>query len=228
MTDQSDATPLTPEPTPSPRKRGSIAGTALALTALLLAALFFGATHGRSGPAGTGQPAAPTPPQGWQTYRDPQGFFTLSLPQSWTAQQDAGEGHEGGPEGSVSFKDYMNTFGDPPRGTNSITVGVFVIPMVNDLMRHWACSGPRLANTTIAGLPAWHDDVAGWLLDTNAAHFQISYRYPNDRSGLIQRTNDPTATPMPPGFYERGQQEMQTILASFTPTPATPLACNLP
>ncbi|HEY7127365.1 MAG TPA: hypothetical protein VH540_25760, partial [Ktedonobacterales bacterium] len=184
MTDQPTGMPLTEEPPPPTRRRGIIAGSALALTALLLAALFFAATHGRFGSAGAAQPAAPTPPENWQTYRDPQGFFTMSLPQGWTMQQDVGEGSEGGPEGSVSFKDYMDTFGGPPRGTNSITVQVYVMPMVNDLMRRWSCGNRPPTNATIAGLPAWNLENGAWLLDTNAAHFQIGYVYPNDRGNL--------------------------------------------
>jgi hypothetical protein len=227
MTDQ-DTSSLTEDRTPPPRRRGLIAGSALALTALLLAALFFAATHGRFGPAGAAPAPAPTPPEGWQTYHDPQGLFTVSLPQGWTAQVEVGEGHEGDLTGSVTFKDYNYAFGAPPVGTNSITVGVYVVPVVNDFMRRWNCQNWQNTpnNTTIAGLPAWDMGNGSWLLDTNTAHFQISYRYPKDRSGLMQRPDDPTATPMPPGFYERGQQEIKTIVASFTPTPATPLVCK--
>jgi hypothetical protein len=208
-----------------PQRRGLLAGVALALTTLLLAALVFGAVHGRSPGIG----AAPTPPENWYTYRDPQGFFILSLPNGWTMHQDISTGQEGDASGSDAITDYMNAFGSPPFGTNSITVWVSVMPMVPALKRNLACSPNRPPfNATIAGLPAWHDDLVGWLLDTNAAHFQISYRYPNDRGNVARRSSDPTATPMPPGFYERGQQDLRTMLASFTPTPATPLVCNLP
>src|SRR5260370_36408504 len=118
------------EAPPPPRLRGLAAGGMLALTALVLAALLFADTHGRFTPFGAAQAPSPTPPEGWQTYHDPQGFFTLSLPTGWTMHQDIGSGQEGDAAGSVAFQDYMNSFGSPPSGENSITVWVYVTPMV--------------------------------------------------------------------------------------------------
>jgi hypothetical protein len=80
---------------------------------------------------------------------------------------------------------------------------------------------PTHDNTTLAGLPAVRDGVS-WQVTSSGAHFQTDYAYPNDPGDIL---NLHTPTAMPPGFYEKGQQEWQALLASFRPTPDTPLKC---
>lgn len=211
-----------------PARRGVIAGAAaLSVIVILFATLFYALGHKVFSTAS----AAPTPtvPTSWQRYTDPGGYFSVSLPAGWTAQQeDGGELTMGSGSGSVTLQNIMYTFGEPPHGQNSITVWVMVEPLPSDLARQWECRALPISdgNTTIAGLPAIHDDVIGWLLNTTAAHFQISYAYPNWRGDVAMRPDDPTATPMPPGFYDRGQQEIKTIIASFLPIPDTLLTCK--
>lgn len=210
------------------RRRGVIAGAAaLSIIVILFVTLFYALGHKVFSTAS----AAPTPtvPTNWQRYTDPGGYFSVSLPTGWTTQRDiSGKATMGNNNGSFTTQDITDTLGGPPRGQNSITVWVMIEPLPNDFARQWECRALPIpdGNTTIAGLPAIHDDVIGWLLNTNAAHFQIDYAYPNWRGDVMMRPGDPTATPMPPGFYDQGQQEIKTIIASFLPMPDTPLACK--
>ena len=224
--------PQTPQPSQPMQKpvwrRGVIAGAAaLSIIVILFATLFYALGHKVFSPAS----AAPTPtvPTNWQRYTDPGGYFSVSLPAGWTAQRDtSGKSTMGNNSGSVTTQDITDTLGGPPRGQNSITVWVLIEPLPNDFARQWECGAwpPERNNTTVAGMPALHLEDNTWLLNTNAAHFQISYFYPNWPGNVNMPVNAPTATPMPPGFYNQGQQEIKTIIASFLPMPATPLACK--
>lgn len=210
-----------------PGRGGLIAGVAaLSIIVILFATLFYALGHKISSTA-TAAPS-PTAPTGWQRYTDPGGYFSISLPDGWTAQRDiSGVTTAGNRSGSFTTQDMMDTLGGPPRGQNSITVEILTEPLPNDFARQWMCGAFPAShnNTRIAGLPAASLDNT-WLLNTQAAHFQISYVYPNWPGDVNMPVNAPTATPMPPGFYDRGQQEIKTILASFLPIPATPLACT--
>jgi hypothetical protein len=208
-----------------PSRRGRIAGAAaLSVIVIVFATLFYTLSH--KGPS-TATPA-PTAPINWQRYTDPGGYFSVSLPNGWTVERDtSGTAVMGNDSGSFTTQDIMDTLGGPPRGQNSITVEVLIEPLPNDFARQWMCGAFPASqnNTTIAGVPANVLDNT-WLLNTNAAHFQISYVYPNWPGNVAMPVNAPTATPMPPGFYDRGQQEIQTIIASFLPIPDMPLACK--
>ena len=224
---------LLPPPAPAwpPAKisrRGLIALVSVVSILILLAMLLFNALFRPLYTATTSDGVGQAVPVGWHRYADPGGFFSVALPNGWTVQRDTGTTTMGDAQGSVTVQDVMDVFGGPPRGQKTITVWIHVTPIVNDLERQMACPAGHSAhdNTTVAGLPATYDPVFGWLVDTNNASFQISYEYPNWKGDISIPANAPTATPMPPGFYEQGQQEMQTIIASFTPTPATPLACK--
>lgn len=210
------------------RRRGVVAGaTALSIIVILFATLFYALGHKVFSPA-TAAPTS-TVPAGWQRYTDPGGYFSVSLPNGWTAQRDtSGKATMGNNSGSFTTQDITDTLGGPPRGQNSITVWVLIEPLPNDFARQWECGAwpPARNNATLAGLPAIHFEDNTWLLTTNAAHFQINYLYPNWPGNVNMPVNAPTATPMPPGFYDRGQQEIKTIIASFLPIPDTPLACK--
>ena len=224
--------PQSPQPGQSAqkptRRRGVIAGAAaLSIIVILFATLFYALGHKVFSTAS----AAPTPtvPTNWQRYTDPGGYFSVSIPEGWTAQrQDGGKATMGNNSGSFTTQDIFDTLGEPPRGQNSITVQVLIEPLPNDFARQWECGAwpPARNNATVAGVPAIHFEDNIWLLTTNAAHFQIDYTYPNWQGNVNIPANAPTATPMPPGFYDRGQQEIKTILASFLPNPDTPLTCK--
>lgn len=216
------------KPALRPGRRGVIAGAAaLSIIVILFATLFYALGHKVFSTAS----AAPTPtvPTNWQRYTDPGGYFSVSLPKGWTMQRDTNGGStEGNANGSVTLQDITDTLGGPPRGQNSITVWVLIEPLPNDFARQWECGAwpPARNNTAVAGVPALYLNENTWLLNTNAAHFQISYLYPNWPGNVNMPVNAPTATPMPPGFYDQGQQEIKTIIASFLPIPATPLTCK--
>ena len=111
----------------------------------------------------------------------------------------------------------------PPKGTSSITVSVTVQTFTSDYARQWACPNQRFpTNTTVDGLFASQDDVAGRLFDTTVAHHQIDYECPGWTGNALQ-TSPPT--PIPQDVLHAGQTSFATILGSFKPTPATPLSC---
>lgn len=211
-----------------PSRRGRIAGAAaLSIIVIVFATLFYTLSH-KGFSTATAAPS-PTAPINWQRYTDPGGYFSVSLPDGWTVERDtSGKATMGNNSGSFTTQDIRDTLGGPPRGQNSITVEVSLEPLPNDFARQWECQAfpPVHNNTTIAGLPATHFMFNSWLLTTSAAHFQIDYAYPNWQGDVLILPNAPTSTPMPPGFYALGQQEIKTILTSFLPIPDTPLACK--
>jgi len=190
---------------------------------VLFALLFAAFSHRATVSGGTPPPA----PAGWQRYTDPGGYFTVAIPKGWTVERDTGTSMAGDSHGSVTFPDAIDTFGGPPLGQNTITVWIHAEGITSDRARQWMCEAgsPSRNNTTLAGLPAWQSDRFGWIVVSSGASFQISYAYPNYKGNVNMPANAPSPTPMPPGFYEKGQQELHTILASFLPTPDTPLKC---
>jgi hypothetical protein len=218
--------PHEPEQPREKRSRPGLIAGAAGMTALaVLFALLFAAFNNRS--TATGGAPLPTAPAGWQRYSDPGGHFTVLIPKGWTVHSESGTGTEGSSRGSVNFHDTMNAFGGPPNGQKTITVWIYVQPIESDLARQVKCDFGfyKHNNTTLAGLSAWYNDNATWIVESRGAHFQISYAYPNYKGDVMIPANAPSPTPMPPGFYEKGQQDLHTILASFMPTPDTPLKC---
>ena len=208
------------QPSAKRARRGLIVGVSGLTVLVLLFALLFAALNHRSTASGGAPPTSP----GWQRYADPDGHFTVSIPNGWTVQRETNTTTAGDSHGSVTFHNVMYTFGGPPRGQHTITVWIYVEPIENERARQWMCGAffPERNNTTLAGLPAVTLGNGTWQVESSGAHFQISYVYPNDPGDVL---NQPTPTPMPPGFYEQGQQVLHTILASFMPTPDTPLKC---
>lgn len=223
----------TPEPSqsqepaqPEQRSRRGVIAAVAGLTALVvLFALLFAAFNNRSIVSG-GAPPTPTIPTGWQRYTDPGSYFTLTIPNGWTAKRETGTATMGNSSGSATVHTEMEALGGPPDGQNTITVFIDVEPITNDFTRHWWCQNGWPQNTTLAGLPAFTGGNGMWIVNSSGAHFQINYAYPNYKGDVLMTANSPSPTPMPPGFYEKGQQELHTILASFTPTPDSPLKCT--
>jgi hypothetical protein len=218
-----------PEPEQPPKQRprlGIIAGVSGMTALVVLFALLFSAFNHRTTASGGAPPMSPAP-AGWQRYTDPGGHFVVSIPKGWTVESESGTGTEGSSRGSVTFQDTMDTFGGPPHGQKTITVWIYVQPIESDLARQFMCDAgfSKDANTTLAGLPAFTNGHGVWLVESSGAHFQISYAYPNWKGNVNIPENAPTPTPMPPGFYEQGQQDLHTMVASFMPTPDTPLQC---
>jgi hypothetical protein len=215
------------QPAKKHRLRGIIAWiaglTGLVMLLALLFSVFISAFTHRAATVSGGKP----PPAGWQRYTDPGGHFTISIPKGWTVQTETSTGEEGSSHGNVTFHDTMDAFGGPPEGQNTITVWIYAQPIESDPARQVMCDFGfyKHSNTTLAGLPAWYNGNATWIVESSGAHFQISYAYPNDKGDEFMPPDEPTATPMPPAFYEQGQQELHTLLASFMPTPDTPLQC---
>ncbi len=222
--------PPQPEPFREKRARFGLIAWVAGLTALVVVfVLLFSAFNNRSMASG-GAPPSPTMPVEWERYTDPDGHFTLSIPKGWTAERQSTTLQVGNPQsGGYTTHTLFDTFGNPPWGQNTITVQVAVEPIENEHTRQGICGLRPLTppNTTLGGLPAWHDAILGeWEVYSSGARFQIGYVYPNDKGDENITSNSPTPTPMPPGFYEKGQQDFQTILASFMPTPDTPLQCS--
>lgn len=217
-----------PEPGYASKKRarlGVVAGVAGMTVLVVLFAGLFAAFNNRSTVSG-GAPPTSTVPAGWVRYTDPGGHFIVSIPKGWTVQTQTSTGIEGDSHGSVTFHDTMDAFGGPPYGQKTITVWIYVQPIGSDPARQIMCDNGfyKHSNTILAGLPALHLNDS-WIVESSGAHFQINYAYPNYKGDVMIPANAPSPTPMPPGFYEKGQQDFHTMLASFMPTPDTPLKC---
>jgi hypothetical protein len=211
-------------------RRGLIAAlsglTALAVLSVLLCAACGQPSTASGGAHPTPRPSTSTPTPAlsitWQRYIDPDGHFTISIPRGWMVWREPSTLEVGNPPGNIIFHNMNYYLGGPPNGQNTITIYIWVEPIETDRARQYMCGGFPPDNARLAGLPAI-DDNDSWMLTSSGAHFQIDYVYPNDPG---DRLNIPTPTPMPPGFYEKGQEEWHAILASFMPTPDTPLKCS--
>lgn len=214
------------EPEQPPRKHprlGLIAWVSGMIVLVVLFALLFAAFNHRSTASGGNLPPVPA---GWQRYTDPSGLFTIAIPNGWTVQRQTSDATLSADSQFTTVHQEMEGLGGPPGGQNTITVWIVVMPIVNDFTRHWWCQDGWPQNTTLAGLPAYTDGRNMWIVNSSGAHFQINYTYPNYKGDVLIPANAPSPTPMPPGFYEKGQQDLHAILASFLPTPDTPLKCN--
>lgn len=222
-------TPLLPLGQPAgPTRRSGLRRAFVGVTVLLaLGAALALLAYAHMQPLGVGvfgaSPAIATP-SGWVRYQEPSGAFTVAIPVGWTASRDTGDTRIGNGAGSDTYTMTQVVLGGPPRGAQTITVGISFAPIHNAFERRWYCqnTGAPVSNTKIDGLPATYDPVFGWLFTTSGDSFQINYVYPGN-TGNEALTSAPT--PIPPGVYALGQREMKTIIASFRPTPATPLHC---
>jgi len=222
---------LTPRP---PRQRlrvlaaGAVTLAVVAMFALAVALIGRNAARpsggvGVSSPQGSVAPQLTAIPAGWHVYHDPGGYFTVALPDGWTATRSVGTATIGAASGSDAATIIMLQFGEPPQGSKTITVEITVQP-IDDFLRRMACQGTATPyiNATVAGMPATYLPTQTWLLKTNAASFQIDYFYPG-YTGDIAQTSAPT--PIPQAELTQGQHEMATILATFRPNPDTPFTC---
>lgn len=200
------------------RMRGGGRLALLRLLALAILASLAACGNARA----AGPPPTPTTaiPAGWHLYHDPYGFFTIGLPPGWTAQAaPPSTGIVRDKQGSGTETDYLVAFGNPPHDPAGLTVDIFYHPLSIQILRTGVCQNmSKLAPGTPTTRPYF--EGAGWFVETNAAHFQLSYFLDN-------RPEEPPypATPIPQATQEAGAHLFARILATFTPTPNTPLQC---
>jgi hypothetical protein len=215
-------TPNTPPVASAPAQgMGPVAGptgrsifVGMALGALVVAvALGVILSHGGGTSSGYG-------PEGWTEFHDPGGYFTIALPPGWTIDGgQSGTGTLGGPSGSYTETDYAWVARDPTNGAAGPVVAITYHPLPNAIARQFECQNGSGPNTTVDGLPA-QSIGGGWLLSTQAAHYQLNYGFPPDNTA-----HSTAPTPIPAATATAGQSLTARIAATFKPTPATPLAC---
>jgi len=169
-------------------------------------------------------------PQSWQTYRDPASAFTIRIPPEWRASVSTSEGTMGNNSGSFSSQDEEVALGTSPDLLFGTGVSVDVEPLPNAFARQWECqNGLNSPDTTIGGLPATTLGSWTWLLDTNAAHYQISTSFPGGGSphtSPMMPAGQPLPTPVPQTTVTASEQLITLVVSTFRPIPATPLSCG--
>jgi hypothetical protein len=193
-----------------------------ALLVVVAALLVVSALHRAAGLPPTG-PA--TVGSSWPLYRDPAGLFTVHIPPGWTASTDTGTVTLGDRTGSGQETVEYTTLGDRMGSSTTITVYISAYAFDSPFLHAFACragSPGGLRNAMVAGLPAFYDDVLGWVFDTDKAHYQVGYRFPGYTGSMLQAS---PPTPIPAATLQAGQQLMNQILATFTPSSTKPLTC---
>jgi len=215
---------------PRPRRRRAFAGGAVALALLVAVALsiaLLAHARGHTSDAGAGTSTGrltTSIPAGWHWYHESDGYFSVAVPDGWTATRSTSVGTYENSTGSDAVTMTMIELGGPPNGTKTITVQINVQP-IDTFLRRMDCQhlATPYVNAKVAGLPATYLPNAGWLLTTNAASFQINYFYPGYTGDTLQTT---TPTPIPQAALTQGQHEMAVILRTFRPIPDTPFTCS--
>lgn len=180
----------------------------------LVVAVVLGLILSRGGPSSTYGPA------GWTVFHDPGGYFTIALPPGWTIDGGkSGTGTMGGPSGSYTETDYAWVASDPTNGSAGPFVWITYHPLPSALARQYECQSFSSTNTTIDGIPA-SSIGDGWLLSTQAVHYQINYGFPSPDT--LQTT---PPTPIPAATATAGHDLSLQVTQTFRPTPATPLSC---
>ncbi len=122
-----------------PRRRlfASAAVTLALLVAVTLSVVLL--AHVRAQTGGVGLSSATATQSilpGWRRYREPDGYFTVAVPEGWTAPLTVGHGTMGDPTGSSSFTTTTVALGGPPDGSRTITVDITVTPITDTYERH--------------------------------------------------------------------------------------------
>ncbi|HLY31371.1 MAG TPA: hypothetical protein VKQ36_10100 [Ktedonobacterales bacterium] len=195
-----------------------VIATATLVLALVAALAFLLTSRTGNGVALAPQPS-PTAPPHWRLYHAPNDAFSVAIPSAWAATVQTSQA-------TTSYHGESDTFTTTLialSGKDTITVDITLSP-IDALEHRWSCQakGNLRTNTKVAGLPAMYDPVLGWLFDTNAAHFQISYFYPGFTGNILLQS---APTPIPTAEYNQGQREITAIVASFHPNPDEPLKC---
>ncbi|HLZ24856.1 MAG TPA: hypothetical protein VKQ30_22270 [Ktedonobacterales bacterium] len=167
-------------------------------------------------------------PASWQTYRDPAGYFTIRIPPAWRASAGTSQATMGDSTGSFSTQNEDVTVGTNTYLLLGTGVGIYVQPIPNAYARQWMCRntlGPL--NTTLAGLPASYQSWT-WLLDTSAAHFQISTSFPGGGSphtSPVMTGKSLPPSPVPQATVSANEQLVQLVVSTFRPIPDVSLVC---
>ncbi len=165
-------------------------------------------------------PLMENPMLDWQCYQDPDGYFSIWVPSSWTVQRITGQGKAGfkNTDQAIIFPTIKVLFGEAPLDGKHILVSVSIAGTTNPLHRQTLTCPP--ANTTLANLPAYHKDDL-WILDTPQAHIEISYRIPGIApSGPGGAYQPYSIEPQPPHASEviaSSKRMVDQMIASFQP-----------
>lgn len=216
----------------APRRGKRFAGIVATLVVCVVLVLFAVLLVRGPGSSQSLSSSGPSVPVAWQSYRDPAGLFTVRLPASWSVRLDTSSATFGDRTGSATETQEMIRFTDPAQGNASAAVFVTVAPIRTDFERHWYCNAWRSSeHESFHGYPATSMSPmsATWLFESATAHFQFDYMIPGvagpAHSSPMMLTPVPTPTRLPKATIDTDTTIVNTILASFQPTSASPLSC---
>ncbi len=219
--------PLTPSPQMPERPRRRYGAPLTALAVVVMVALF-AAVFALLRQSGGQSPTSVVlvggqVPTTWVTYRDPAGYFTIRVPVQWRVWVGTGSGSAGDRNGSFSYTSEDITIGTNESVLLGTGVAIDMSTIPNAFARQWYCASLyQPINTTLAGLPASGGMEGGtWLLDTQAAHYQISTPF----SPHTLPAMSAPATPVPQATVTATQHLIALVVSTFHPIPDTPLKC---
>lgn len=207
------------------RRAGAVVLVAVVVVALALVIGFL-ARHAL--PLGAPSTTSVTVPAGWHLYTDPDGYFTIAIPNAWPVHRDTGTATEIFPGGGAQVPTSYTRFGFPATSIppTSLSVSMNIERLVSAAQRAAVCASWH-PNTTFGGLPAMSYPPGSklghnWLVYTTMAIYQFSYVLPGDTGGIPQ-TEEPT--PVPQATLDAAQAQVAIFSATFRPMPQTTIKC---
>lgn len=215
-------------PTPPTRTHARRVGVLVLVAVVVVAlALVISLLIRRAIPQGSPSPGISVP-TGWHIYTDPDGYFTIAIPNAWAVDRQTGTTNRILPGGGVEAPTSFTRFGFPSTGypITSLSVDVNIEHIVSPAQRAYLCASWH-PNTTFGGLPAMSYPSGSKLghshrVDTTMATYQFGYVLPGD-TGSIPQTGEPT--PVPQATLDAAQAQLSIISTSFRPMPQSTAKC---
>lgn len=149
-------------------------------------------------------------------YRDPGNYFSIDIPSNWvTDDVVAQETHNIGKADETTTD--IETVSMSSENKMGLNIQVYEkIP---------TCENAPKPNSTIANLPAYHDQLQNsWLISTTESTVVISYYYPG--SGIYHSRIKNATTPVPQAEKDKSQNIINSIISTFKLQSAQPLQCE--
>jgi hypothetical protein len=150
-----------------------------------------------------------------KSYRDPDGYFSIKIPSSWTAGQD-GTGSSGGDKVESIALNSANNNDQIEIDVTEESSSCKNVPPHNSL------------NATLGGLPAQYypPPYGWWTVFADDATFQISSDYPGADRIESGGPPDPSfSPPVSPAIASSSQELVNAVINSFQPTNFQQLSC---
>ena len=167
----------------------------------------------------------PAPLTSGIAYRDPDNYFTITIPNGWHVSRDVSESTSSSGQEQYHLKAISTTFmpNNPPSADDP-SVYIYLESVHDAGSKHWACvAHPIQPNTTVAGLAAHQNDPAEWEVNAQNAHFQIDFSI---AKGYFGGPFSVVPTPLPAAEVKSRTDLLTSIIATFRPVPDQPLVCS--